>query len=120
MLRTLASGGVLAIGIAALAACSPSPLADSAQATDEPAIVVVTPEPAPVVTIEPRDDYTVTPAPETPATQEPGPVIQEDDPRWDCRFDGNEQCGVNIEGVWYVIQFRDGSPEWVGYRGTGE
>lgn len=72
-----------------------------------------------------RDEYTVTvPSPRqlgTPATDDGQPfltedVITEDDPRWDCRFDGNEACGVEIEGVWYVIQFRDGSPEGVTYR----
>lgn len=52
---------------------------------------------------------------ETPATVTPD-TCQEDDPCWDCRFDGNEQCGVLIEGVWYVIHFRDGSPEGVTYR----
>lgn len=42
--------------------------------------------------------------------------IQEDDPNWDCRINGNQACGVEIHGVWYVIQFRDGSPESVTYR----
>jgi hypothetical protein len=36
--------------------------------------------------------------------------VQEDDPNWDCRFNGNQMCGVEIMGVWYVIQFEDGSP----------
>lgn len=66
-----------------------------------------------------RDTFEVIPAP-LPLVVEDAPVIQEDDPNWDCRFDGNEMCGVEIHGVWYVIQFRDGSPESVGYRGTGE
>lgn len=43
-------------------------------------------------------------------------TCQEDEPCWDCRFDGNQRCGVQIEGVWYIIQFRDGSPEGVTYR----
>lgn len=47
-----------------------------------------------------------------PNTEEP----QEDDPSFDCRFHGNEQCGVEIQGTWYVIQFEDGSPESVSLR----
>jgi len=41
---------------------------------------------------------------------------QEDDPDWDCRFDGNQMCGVTIMGVDYVIQFEDGSPMSVDYK----
>jgi hypothetical protein len=59
-----------------------------------------------------------TPEWELPQTVTPEPAVtcQEDEPCWDCRFDGNERCGVQIHGVWYIIQFRDGSPEGVTYR----
>lgn len=43
-------------------------------------------------------------------------VIQEDDPNFDCRFHGNEMCGVEIQGAWYVIQFEDGTPVSVRLR----
>lgn len=66
--------------------------------------------PSPIQATTPTQEPAASPAPE---------VCQEDEPCWDCRFDGNERCGVEIHGVWYVIQFRDGSPESVGYRGTG-
>lgn len=42
----------------------------------------------------------------------------EDDPRFDCRYHGNRQCGVRLDpkpsdgksqSVWYVIQFK-GNP----------
>ena len=35
-------------------------------------------------------------------------VIQEDDPRFDCRTMGNQKCGVEISGTWYVVSFIDG------------
>ena len=85
-----------------------------------------------VVTVDDlRDGYDVVPSPVQavgPTDDTGGPFLtreipspeqatcQEDDPCWDCRFDGNERCGVEIEGVWYIIQFRDGSPESVSYR----
>jgi hypothetical protein len=38
-------------------------------------------------------------------------VIQEDDPRWDCRLMGNHECGVQVGDAWYVITFDDaGAP----------
>lgn len=37
-------------------------------------------------------------------------VIFEDDPRWDCRWDGNRVCGVIVQGMRYLIQFQDGDP----------
>ena len=40
---------------------------------------------------------------EQPATV--SPTIQEDDPNWDCRINGNQKCGVQIQGVWYVVDF---------------
>lgn len=45
-----------------------------------------------------------------------GPVVSEDDPRWDCRTMGDHACGVPItaNGVttWYVITFvSDGTVE---------
>lgn len=45
---------------------------------------------------------------------EPEPErIEEDDPRWDCRTMGNFQCGVQIQGEWYVVTFEDGEPAGV-------
>lgn len=41
------------------------------------------------------------------ATVELRPNFQEDDPLFDCRLDGNRACGVQVHGVWYVIQFSD-------------
>jgi len=65
------------------------------------------------------DDSATPPA----ATSTPSPssapaehILQEDDPNWDCRFDGNQMCGVTIMGVDYVIQFEDGSPMTVDYK----
>ena len=34
------------------------------------------------------------PAPHGTAHAEPAPVIEEDSPAWDCRYDGNHICGV--------------------------
>lgn len=45
-----------------------------------------------------------------------GELIHEDDERWDCRFHGNQMCGVNVEGIWYLIQFEDGTPLSVSTR----
>lgn len=45
---------------------------------------------------------------------EPEPErIDDDDPRWDCRTMGNFQCGVQIQGEWYVVTFEDGEPAGV-------
>lgn len=33
------------------------------------------------------------------------PEPQEDDPGFDCRIHGNHVCGVQIEGVWYLVNF---------------
>ena len=33
-------------------------------------------------------------APRGTAHAEPSPVIEEDSPQWDCRYDGNRICGV--------------------------
>ena len=45
------------------------------------------------------------------------PKINEDDPRWDCRTMGNRQCGVKIEGAWYVVTFdAKGKPKSVRVR----
>ena len=64
----------------------------------------------------------VAPAPvvevDQPVTQPE--LIQEDDPRWDCRTMGNRACGVEIQGAWYVVQFDDaGLPESIVLRGQG-
>lgn len=48
--------------------------------------------------------------------EEPEAEPQEDDPDFDCRYHGNGQCGVEIHGTWYVIEFVDGSPESVRVR----
>ena len=54
--------------------------------------------------------------PDPEPTTAPVQTIEEDDPNWDCRFDGNQKCGVTIMGVDYVIQFEDGSPMSVDYK----
>lgn len=36
--------------------------------------------------------------------------VYEEDPDFDCRTDGNETCGVQIEGDWYNVTFSDGQP----------
>lgn len=45
------------------------------------------------------------------------PELSEDDPNWDCRVHGNELCGVEISGTWYVVQFENGEPVSVEPRG---
>ena len=42
-------------------------------------------------------------APHGTAHAEPAPVIEEDSPQWDCRYDGNRVCGVGAT-------LPDGSP----------
>lgn len=45
---------------------------------------------------------------QTGELQDAGPeLIQEDDPRWDCRTMGNHACGVEIQGERYVVTFGD-------------
>lgn len=44
-------------------------------------------------------------------------IIYEDDPRWDCRTMGNQSCGVEIGGLWYIVVFEDGQPVDVYPRG---
>lgn len=42
----------------------------------------------------------------TPAdAHPPRPAIHEDDPRWDCRLDGNRTCGIVIHGQRYLVTF---------------
>lgn len=50
------------------------------------------------------------------------PVVQEhkheEDPGFDCRFDGNKQCAVLLDGVWNVISYDEaGQPVHVQPRG---
>lgn len=72
-----------------------------------------------------EDGELAVPTTEVPAEEEllPAPVqieaperLEEDDPRWDCRIHGNERCGVEIMGTWYVVTFEDGLPEGVYVR----
>lgn len=46
----------------------------------------------------------------TERTDSTSEVVEEDDPRWDCRTMGNQACGVQVMGKWYVVQFEDGVP----------
>ena len=53
----------------------------------------------------------------TPEPVVEAPVVQEDDPAWDCRVMGNRSCGVEIEGTWYVVEFDEaGEPMSVRLR----
>ena len=53
--------------------------------------------PAPATQVQPEDHIELSP--------------QEDEPGWDCRFDGNKQCGVFFEGIWQVISYdAEGNP----------
>jgi hypothetical protein len=87
-----------------------APALDTIEHDDYEVVTIPSPVQAVGPTEQPFLEATPLPSPE----QEQ--VCQEDEPCWDCRFDGNERCGVEIEGVWYIIQFRDGSPESVSYR----
>lgn len=35
-------------------------------------------------------------------------LINEDSPLWDCTTMGNETCGVEIDGVWWLIHYENG------------
>ncbi len=86
-----------------------------------------TPQPVDVVSFTAPDGYdipidttptvvSVTPAEDVMVLTDPvavQPIITEDDPRWDCRTMGNHQCGVEVEGTWYVITF-DGAGHPIG------
>jgi hypothetical protein len=54
-----------------------------------------------------------TPTPSTqiaePVVTDDSPIIQEDDPRWDCRTMGNLQCGVEVKGTIYILDFATGT-----------
>ena len=63
-------------------------------------------EPLPPVIGEPEFPPTLE-FPET--TIPPVEQINEDDPAWDCRVMGNSQCGVQINGTWYVLDFTTGT-----------
>lgn len=65
----------------------------------------ITPLPDPI----PTEDAPP-PAPEeaTP-TLAPDEVIYEDDPRWDCTTMGNMICGTDINGTWYLLDFKTGT-----------
>ena len=54
----------------------------------------------------PEQEVTPTPGYEHPDM--PG-VIQEDDPVFDCRTMGNMICGVEVEGTWYILDFKTGT-----------
>lgn len=49
------------------------------------------------------------PAPALPPAPEPDSAIQEDESGWDCRTHGNQLCGVQVQGVWYVLDFATGT-----------
>ena len=61
----------------------------------------VAPSPEPVVP---------TPSPTASVPYDAPGTIYEDDPQWDCRSMGNQICGVEIKGDWYLIGFNNGEP----------
>lgn len=69
---------------------------------------------SPIVKEELPPALPLTPMPlEVPIVADTSPapeVIMEDDPRWDCRTMGNLECGVEIQGTWYIITFANGAP----------
>lgn len=75
-------------------------------------IVTAAPVPAPAPEPEPEFDYVeaVPWVPGAPIGELPPEIIHEDDPRFDCRYMGNQRCGVEIHGVIYVITFENGAP----------
>ena len=128
-LRLSALGFGLALGVTAVVAFTePTPTA-TPQQTEQveqgaPDAAVAEPDataPAPT-SPAPTEAPTEAPAPEPtepPATtpqpaDEPSPadaVIEEDDPRWDCRTMGNRICGTDIAGTRYLVEFdEDGQP----------
>ena len=117
--RLAALGTGLALGGALLMAATPDATAPEPEPT---ATTDATPEPSPEPTggnptAEPTEDATPEPSPEpsvgfpTAQPTEPAaapvltPAPAEDDPSWDCRTDGNRHCGVQVGGVWYVLDF---------------
>lgn len=102
--NALTLGVVAGVAIALTVACVSAP-----PLTDNPDYDVTVD--APEFQFENRDEII-----EYETEYESDDIIHEDDPRWDCRFDGNEICGVEISGVGYNIQFRDGSPGLVTVR----
>lgn len=67
---------------------------------------------APAPEPEPTFDYVeaVPWVPGAPIGDLPPEIIHEDDPRFDCRYMGNQRCGVEIHGTVYVITFENGAP----------
>lgn len=106
----ITAGAILGAALTLTLALAPVP-------TDEP-----TPRPEASHTLEPTigepafpDPLPLDPIPEEPVYEGitptiPAPeVIMEDDPRWDCRTMGNFTCGVEIQGVWYNLDFSTGT-----------
>ncbi len=63
---------------------------------------------------------------ELDADEAQGSVVQvhqryEDGRGWDCRRDGNRQCGAYVQSIkkWYVITFKNGKPVAVRERTIG-
>lgn len=86
---------------------------------------VVTTAPGPIVA--PTTTTSVAPGPPTTAPAPAPSVIQEDDPRWDCRTMGNHVCGTTTtapatesaqRGACLRTTFTDGS--FVNVRRTGD
>lgn len=122
------------------------PVVETEPATPEPVEPAPSPEPEPTVepSPEPTTEPVPVPSPEpsTPVVPEPEltpipeptfeymegvpwvpgapigdvPPFHEDDPRWDCRYMGNQQCGVQIHGTWYLIHFNAGEPTGASIR----
>lgn len=122
-IRLLAAGALIGAGALALLGCVPTDDVPAPPTTSVPAPTpAAAPETASVPITPPAPTPTPDPAPPTPeasigtpVTIE-APVITEDDPRWDCRTMGNLQCGVEVNGTWYVITFADTQPVSVRVR----
>jgi hypothetical protein len=89
------------VPVVAVPAPAPAPVVETPAPVVETAIPVEIPVAVlpPILSENPPVVYAPTPTPK-----------MEDDPDWDCRWDGNQICGTTIYGESYLIQFEDGSP----------
>ena len=146
VIGTIAVGSMLAAADDSQVPAPVPVVTESAPASPTPAELLPTPEPTPDASIDlpplpvPLEPSEPAPtAPEVLPVPEPEPTfeyvepvpwvpgapigdlppepIHEDDPRFDCRYMGNQQCGVQISGTWYVVSFDAGTPTGVHLRG---
>ena len=92
----------------------PEPSPEPVEPSPEPVEPSPAPEPEPELTPIPEPPFEYEEAvpwvPGAPIGDLPPEIIHEDDPRFDCRYMGNQRCGVEIHGVTYVITFDQGIP----------